>query len=76
MFRIYQDRKTTDINIGDIEKVVVEDVKGYRQAGFYGRVISVWTTDGEVYSIQLEAGRPEQLTLRDPEPDEIKWGDV
>ena len=76
MFRIHQDRKTTDINIDGVQRIVVEDVKEYRQEGFYGRIITIFTTDGDSYSLQLEAGKTEELTLKDPEPDEVKFKEV
>ena len=73
MFRIHQSRKPlrTDINIDGVNKITVEEVKEYRQEGFYGRVITIFTTNGEIYCIQLEAGKPEELVLKDPAPDEV-----
>ena len=66
---IYLNRKLneTNINIGDVQKIVVEEIKEFRQGGFHYRIISVFTDDG-IYSIHLE-GSEQELALKEAEPD-------
>jgi hypothetical protein len=69
---IYLNRKLneTNINIGDVQKVVVEEIKDYIEVGTCCRTITVFTDDG-IYSIHLE-GAEKCLALKDPEPDEVR----
>lgn len=71
MFRIYQDKKVTDIDVFDVEKVVVEKVKEFLQEGICIRVITIFTENG-TYSIRLE-GAEKALALKEPEPDEVRF---
>jgi hypothetical protein len=71
MFRIYQDKKSTDIHIDDVQKVVVEEITEHRQAGSYFRTVSIFTDNG-TYCINLE-GSEETLALKEAEPDEVRF---
>jgi hypothetical protein len=76
MFRFLKyNRQCTEINIDEVQKATVSEVKEFRQAGTYGRTITIWTTEGDIYCIQLEGGTPEALTLKDPEPDGVRLED-
>jgi hypothetical protein len=68
MFRLI---KQTEIRIDDIIKIVVEKAQDMGELGYSERVITIWTTAGEVYKILLEAVYAENLEFKDPEPDEV-----
>lgn len=74
MFRIDQLRKDnldTIINIGDVTKIVVEEVREHLEAGIYTRSITIFTENGDSYSLTLE-GAEKGLAFKDPEPDEVR----
>jgi hypothetical protein len=67
MFRLI---KHTEIRIDDIKKVVVEKTLDMGEHDNSERVITIWTTDGEVYKILLEAVDAENLVFKEPESEE------